>query len=228
MTVKFHYDLMQGGDAWLQARHGLLTASTLKMLLTPAKLEVAKNADVRLHVHEITSQRLSSNMLPHYESWEMARGHTEERYASDLYSQTYSQLKDCGFVTNDKWGFTLGYSPDGMVMGLNGAVEIKSRNAKYQVQTILANEVPSEHMIQIQAGMLVAELEFMDFISYSNGMPMFVKRVMPDDKIQKAIIEAAKLFEKQVKDNIESYKELTKNMVVAEWRDPETEGEIKI
>ena len=52
-------------------------------------------------------------------------------------------------------GWKLGYSPDGLV-GDDGLIEVKSRRAKKQLQTILSGQVPAENMPQLQAGLLVS------------------------------------------------------------------------
>jgi hypothetical protein len=41
-------------------------------------------------------------------------------------------------------------------------------------------QVPEEYMLQIQTGLLVTGREWLDFVSYCAGLPMFVKRVFPD------------------------------------------------
>ena len=111
----------------------------------------------------------------------------------------------CGDSTNthDRWGFTLGYSPDGLV-GRAGLIECKSRRQKYQVQTVVEHvatggqTIPAEYVLQCQTGLLVSEREWLDFISYSGGLPMAVIRVWPDEQVQNAIIEAASDFEDRI------------------------------
>jgi len=63
------------------------------------------------------------------------------------------------------------------------------------MQTIIADAVPDEYVLQCQAGLLISGRKWLDFISYCGGMPMFVKRVFPDDAIQNAIVAAANQFE---------------------------------
>jgi hypothetical protein len=113
-----------------------------------------------------------------------------------------------GFITNDRWGFTLGYSPDGLV-GDDGLIECKSRRQKFQAQTIIehvaAGTIPSEYVLQCQTGLLVAERDWIDLISYCGGMPMAVIRVFPDDEIQAAILEAAESFEATIAEKLAQY-----------------------
>lgn len=200
----YHPQLIQGSDEWLSARCGLLTASEMKLIITPT-LKVADNDKTRAHVFELLFQRMTNYVEPHYIGDDMLRGVEEEFYARDTYSKHFAPVTEVGFITNDKWGFTIGYSPDGLV-GDNGLIECKSRRGKYQVQTIVENEVPAEFMLQLQTGLLVSERSWIDFVSYSGGLPMFVKRVEPDFLVQGAIIAAATAFEARLAEKEREYR----------------------
>lgn len=205
--IKFHNDIEQGTDEWFAARCGLLTASEVKHIITPT-LKIANNDKTRQHVWEIAAQRISQYVEPTYVGDDMLRGHVDEVLARDLYSEHFAPVEECGFVTNDKWGFTLGYSPDGLV-GDDGLIECKSRRQKYQVQTIVEyyrdGTTPSEYMLQLQTGLLVTERKWIDLISYSGGLHMIPMRVNADPVMQDAILGAAAAFEKSVKEAIEDY-----------------------
>ena len=200
----YHNDLIQGSDEWLAQRCGLITASEMKLILTPT-LKVADNDKTRAHVYELLFQRLTKFVEPQYVSDAMLRGQEDEIYARAAYEEHYAPVTEVGFITNDQWGFTIGYSPDGLV-GDDGLIECKSRAGKYQVQTIAENEVPAEYMLQLQTGLLVTGRQWIDFISYSGGLPMFVKRVEPDPLIQGAIIAAATNFEMKVAAKEQEYR----------------------
>jgi predicted phage-related endonuclease len=199
----FHDAFDQGSEQWLAARCGLLTASEMCRIMTPT-LKAANNDKSRQHVYEIAAQRITGYVEPHYISDDMLRGHVDEIEARATYAKHYAPVREVGFVTNDAWGFTLGYSPDGII-GDNGLIECKSRRQKYQVQTIASCMVPDEHVLQCQTGLLVTGREWIDFISYCGGLPMAVIRVEPDPDIQAAIIAAATAFEAQVAAQINDF-----------------------
>lgn len=201
---KIHADLTQGSDEWLAARRGILTASEMPRIITPT-LKVASNDKSRAHELEIAAQRISGYVEPSYISDDMLRGQEDEFYARQLYAEHYAPVEQAGFITNDRFGFILGYSPDGLV-GDDGLIEIKSRRQRFQIETIAADEVPSEYMIQIQTELLVSERQWVDFISYSGGLPMFVKRVEPIPEFQEAIIAAACAFEAKVAEKMLEYR----------------------
>lgn len=191
-----HASLIQGSDEWLQARCGLLTASEMKLVITPT-LKTANNDKVRAHAYELAFQRITGHVEPQYVSDAMLRGQEDEIYARAAYEEHFCKVAEVGFITSDRWGFTIGYSPDGLV-GDDGLIECKSRSGKYQVQTIASDEVPDEYMIQLQTGLLVTGRQWIDFISYCGGLPMFVKRVEPDPVMQEAIVRAAAEFEQRI------------------------------
>lgn len=201
--ITYHDKVIQGSDEWLQMRCGLLTASEMKLIITPT-LKVANNDKTRAHAFELAYQRITGFVDPQYVSDAMLRGQEEEFYARQAYAEHYAKVDEIGFITNASLGFTIGYSPDGLV-GDDGLIEIKSRAGKYQVQTIATDEVPEDFVIQIQTALLVTGRKWLDFVSYCGGLPMFVKRVEPDPEVQEAIITAATGFEERVADVMQSY-----------------------
>lgn len=203
MTITYHPDVIQGSDEWLAMRCGILTASEMKNIITPT-LKIANNDKTRAHAYEIAFQRISQYVEPQYISDAMLRGQEDEIYAREAYSQHYAPVTETGFITNNKWGFTIGYSPDGLV-GDPGLIECKSRCGKYHVQTVANNEMPDDFAIQVQTGLLVSGRKWLDFISYCAGLPVFVQRIEPNPEIQAAIVAAATAFEARVEEIVREY-----------------------
>ncbi|OYY74024.1 MAG: YqaJ-like viral recombinase, partial [Sphingomonas sp. 28-62-20] len=199
-------------------RCGLLTASEMKLIITPTG-KVANNDKTRAHAYELLAQRVTKFVEPQYISDDMLRGMDDEVRARQVYAEKYAPVTECGFITNNRWGFTIGYSPDGLI-GDEGLIECKSRRAKYQVQTIIENvtggTIPDDYLMQCQTGLLVSEREWLDFISYSGGLPMAVIRVWPDDAIQGAIIEAAAAFEAKLAERLQIYSEVSAHLIPTE------------
>ena len=198
---------MQGSNEWHAARCGLLTASEMKLIITPT-LKIASNDKERAHLYELLAQRVTQYVEPSYISDSMLRGIDDEIEAIAQYGKTYSKVQQVGFVTNDKWGFTIGYSPDGLV-GENGQMECKSRNQRYQMQTLcdyVSNEaIDPDFVIQVQTGLLVTERDWCDLVSYCGGLFMATVRVFPDAKVQEAIVAAAAAFETRLADKLATY-----------------------
>jgi hypothetical protein len=114
-------------------------------------------------------------------------------------------------MVRDDWGFRIGYSPDGLV-GDDGLIEVKSRRQKKQLQTIVSDEVPPENMAQLQCGLLVSGRAWIDYVSYCGGMPLYVKRVLPDPRWFEAIVAAVSAFEDTAADMVAAYHEATKGL----------------
>lgn len=213
--IQIHRDMIQGTEEWHAARCGLLTASEMDRILTPT-LKIANNDKSRAHLWELLAQRITGYVEPQYVGDDMLRGWDDEGRARELYATRYAPVEQVGFVTNDRWGFTLGCSPDGLV-GDDGMIECKSRRQKYQIQTLIENAqsdtVPDDYALQIQTALLVSERKWCDFISYSGGLPMVTIRVLPDEEMQSAIISAATAFEEKLAEKLAIYRTLEKSKV---------------
>ena len=204
MTLQVFTELEQGTPEWLAARCGIITASVVGLLITAKTIKPANNDTSRGLIASLVAERITGHVEPIQETADMLRGTLDEPYARDIYSEHYAPATEIGFMVRDDWGFRLGYSPDGLV-GEDGLIEIKSRRQKKQLATILADEVPAENMAQIQCGLLVSGREWLDYVSYCGGMPLYVKRVLPDQRWFDAIKEAAAAFEATANDMLTTY-----------------------
>lgn len=194
MTRREFPNVEQGTPEWLELRRGIVTASYIGKLLTGggtvSKSRTAENAMLTL-----AAERLTGRIERIPTTRDMERGTWNEPFARDLYAAHFSvQVDEIGFMTEDRWGFTLGYSPDGAV-GDDGLIEIKSRRSWRQVATIIDRDVPPENQAQIQCGLLVSGRSWCDYVSFSEGCPLFVTRVYPDEHWQTSILTATQRFE---------------------------------
>jgi len=208
-------NLEQGTPEWLKERMGIMTASVVKNLLT-SKFAVSKDKKIKILALEMAAQRLTQKVVDPPRTRDMERGHIEEDLAKLVYNEHYNETYDVGFITNTYMGFKVGFSPDGLI-GDDGFIEVKSRLPKYQVKTIYTDEVPDEYIAQIQMGFLVSGRKWCDFIQYSNGMPLFVKRVEPDLEIIESIKVALENFETDITEAITAYETNAKKLVDTEF-----------
>ena len=215
MSLRTYPDLIQGTDEWLDIRRGMVTASVVGQLVTPKTIKPASNDTSRALIALLAAERITGWTDPVYVSDDMMRGTLDEPVARDLYSQHYRPVVECGFMVREGDGWRLGYSPDGLV-GDDGLIEIKSRRAKKHLATILADEVPVENLAQIQAGLLVSGRAWCDYVSYCGGMPMWVKRVEPDERWHEAITEAVTAFETTAAQMVSTYTERTAGLPATE------------
>lgn len=211
---RYYFELEQGSTEWLEARLGIVTASELNTLITP-KGKPAKGAKVRMYAAQKAAERVTRFLEDNYQSFDMARGSFEEVLARDIYNDNYQPVTECGFITREIFGVTAGASPDGLIGELSGC-EIKCRKSKFQVETILLDEVPDEYLNQIQGTMLISGRKSWEFISYSSGLPLYVKTVYPDLERQAVISNAIVEIESMIVEMVEGYKARASTMVQTE------------
>jgi hypothetical protein len=216
MTLHIYKELEQGSDDWLQARCGIITASVIGKLITP-KLQVADNDTSRGVTLTLAAERITGHVEYVHPTFDMSRGTEDEPIARDLYAEHYAPVDEVGFMRRDfGWG-VIGYSPDGLV-GDDGLIEIKSRKPHVHIKTILSGKPPAENMAQLQTGLLVSGRSWIDYVSFSAGLPLWTIRVYPDDAWFAAIIDAASAFETNVADIIGRYQDETHELPPTERR----------
>ncbi len=214
MTLHVHPDIEQRSAEWFAQRCGMVTASAVGKLLTPT-LKVADNDASRALTATLVAERITgwaeeTRMTP-----DMWRGVEHEPFARDTYSGHYEQAVEIGFMVRREDDWTLGYSPDGLVRD-DGLIEIKCPRAKSHLNTILTDQVPPSYMAQLQAGLLVSGREWIDYVSFCGGMPLYVKRVLPDPAWHKAVTAACQKFETTAAEMGAAYKQATTGLAPTE------------
>jgi putative phage-type endonuclease len=189
----YHFDIEQGTDDWLALRRGVITASTIGTLLTPTG-KAAKNDTSRTQLLQLLAERITGESEASFYNDDMARGHLLEPLARELYGKHFEPVIECGFVTAEFEGVTIGYSPDGLV-GDDGLIEVKSPRRKTHLRSLLTDEVPTEYLPQVQTGLAVTGRLWCDFISYAPGLPLFRKRCERNGPVIGRLIDAAKAAE---------------------------------
>jgi hypothetical protein len=182
---------------------------------SPPVIEVADNETSRALTATLVAERISGFTEDTPMTSDMWRGVGLEPIARDTYYDRHAPVTTAGFMVRDDWGFRIGYSPDGLV-GDDGLIEIKAPRAKTHVLTVLADEVPMHHMAQLQTGLLVSGRQWIDFIPFVGGLPMWVKRVYPDMAWFAAIEEAVTTFEANAAVMVAAYETATTGLAPTE------------
>ena len=217
MTLTPYAELEQGSESWLAARCGLLTASTIGRLITPTTLKVADNETSRGLTLQLAAERITGHVDFVYPTADMQRGTDDEPFARDAYAANFAPVEPVGFMVRETGGYKIGYSPDGLV-GADGLIEIKSRRPKEHLKTVLKGLPPLENVAQLQAGLLVSGREWIDYVSFSAGLPLWVKRVYPDQRWTGAIHAAAETFEINVTNIVNNFTTATNGLPATERR----------
>lgn len=180
-------DLVQGSDAWLQARLGKVTASRIADLA--ARTKTGWGASRANYMAQLIAERLTGVPGETYTNAAMQWGIEKEPEARAAYEFRFDKsVIEVGFVPHRIIEMS-GASPDGLV-GDNGLVEIKCPNTATHIDTLLGGSVPSKYDLQMQWQMACTDRSWVDFVSYDPRMPesmrLFVYRVKRD---QAKIIE---------------------------------------
>lgn len=189
--MKIVTDIEQGTPEWLALRLGIVTASELDCLLVSGKHPTGFGVAAFTYMDQLIGERITEEAaeLP-FQTKATIRGHEQEGVAQNLYeSREEVEIQKVGIILNHG----IGYSPDGLIDS-NGLIEIKTKLPKFQVGVILAGEIPKEHIAQCQGGLWASEREWIDFISYWPGMPLFIKRAHRDEAMIRKIAERVKSF----------------------------------
>lgn len=179
----------QGTPEWFVARAGIVTASEFQTLLMKGK-GGGVSLTRQTYMRKLAGEIITGVPTEPYANQHMERGKVMEAEARDL----YAFMSDCdpqqvGFVVQGR----AGASPDSLI-GDKGGLEIKTRLPHLQIELLERDEVPSEHLAQIQGGMWVCEREWWDFVSYWPKLPLFVKRVYRDESYIRKLAGAVDQF----------------------------------
>jgi len=188
----------QGSDKWRQARVGLLTASSVKDILTP-KGDRADTTTARKRRYKLVYERLTGISTDPDLSGvpRVQRGKQQEPVARTEFRRRLKlQVKETGLYVDNLEAPSYGASPDGLIVGVNESLEIKVPEAWNHVGYLLTGKF-EEHTPQIQMQMMVGGFSAVHFFSYCPGLPeycrTFYRLVRPDrayqDRMLKAIIE---------------------------------------
>jgi len=167
----------QRSPEWYAYRRGMPTASNFGLILTPTGV-AARQRDA--YLYRLAAERvLNGEIEEQTTSFWMARGaelEAEARAALELIVN--AEIRCPGFCCDDACLY--GCSPDGIIAESIG-VEIKCPKATTHIQTLISGQVPTEHIPQIQGGMLVTGYSEWIFMSYYPGLKPFVCKVERDE-----------------------------------------------
>jgi hypothetical protein len=182
-------DCDQGSLEWFQARAGVVTASEFQTLLMKGK-GGGVSLTRQTYMRKLAGEIITGEPTESFTNAHMERGKAMEAEARDL----YAFMSDCdplqvGFIKSGRKGA----SPDSLI-GDDGGLEIKTRLPHLMIELLEKDEVPPEHIAQIQGGMWVGEREWWDFVAYWPKLPLFVKRVYRDETYIKTLAAAVDQF----------------------------------
>ena len=175
----------QGTPEWFAIRLGKVTASKISDVLATVKSgEAITRRNYRI---QLVCERLTGIKEDTFTNHHMERGTLLEPVARALYESEYSTFVDeIGFVEHPTIAMS-GASPDGIVQGDEGLIEIKCPTASNHLDVVLLGEPPKKYYPQMQWQLAcMPDRQWVDFISYcpdvGDDLALFVKRVYRDDE----------------------------------------------
>lgn len=169
-------DCEQCSPDWYSARLGLPTASEFSTVLAKGK-GGAESLTRSRYLRTLAAEIITGEPGEAFESDAMRRGKAMEAEARRFYAFMHDVEPELvGFIRNGDTGC----SPDALV-GPDGLLEIKTKRGDILIEVLLKGELPPEHKAQVQGALWVAEREWIDFVAYWPGLPLFVKRCFRDE-----------------------------------------------
>lgn len=196
-------DCEQGSEQWCTARLGIPTASKFATILAKGRDGGASKTRAE-YMRKLVGELLTGSQMDSFTSGHTERGKEYEPEARNL----YAFMRDCepqmvGFIRNGQKGC----SPDSLV-GNDGGLEIKTALPHIQVERLLANRCPPEHVAQVQGSLWIAEREWWDFVSYWPGLPILVTRVHRDEEYIANLSAAVDQFNEELAELVERVRQM--------------------
>lgn len=183
----------QNSPEWFEARCGIVTASTFSKVLAQGK-DGGASVGRRDLMLKLAGEILTGEPSPEgYRNADMDRGHEQEPEARALYALRMETPHRVGFIRNGRKGA----SPDSLV-GTNGGLEIKCAIPSVQIDRLLKDRVPPEHVAQVQGNLWVSEREWWDFMSYCPGLPPLIVRAQRDEAYIAKLAAAVDAFNEEL------------------------------
>ncbi len=191
----------QGSDDWFRARAGIPTASEFQTLLMSGR-SGGESKTRATYLKKLAAEIITGEPSENYQSYAMVRGHLMEDEAREMYRFVHdAELTQIGFIRNGRKGC----SPDSLA-GDSGGVEIKTKAGHILIDVLEKDEIPNEHIAQLQGFLWVCEREWVDLVCYWPKMPLFVKRAYRDEPYIAKLAQAVDQFNEELNILVEKVK----------------------
>jgi hypothetical protein len=189
------FDCEQGSPEWYACRLGIPTASEFDTVQAKGK-GGAESKTRRTYMLKLIGEQITGQPKYDYSNDHMERGKQMEAEARNLYAMVADvEPIKVGFMRRGD----AGCSPDSLI-GTNGISEIKTKLAHLQLEVLLSDRLPPEHVPQTQGQLWIAEREWCDFVSYWPGLPLFIKRVHRDEDYIRNLAAAVQAFNDEMQE----------------------------
>lgn len=177
------HDCAQYSAEWWAVRRGVPSGSNAHRIITPAKGELSKQAED--YACDLIAEKYDAyyGQQDEYVTAAMKNGTIMEPESRRFYEFARDcSVQQVGFVTTDDGRF--GCSPDSLI-GDDGGLELKNPTTSTHVRYLIDGGLPSQYKPQCHWFLIVTGRAWIDFLSYSPGLPHLLVRVEPDDYTEK-------------------------------------------
>ena len=189
------FNCAQSSPEWFAARLGIPTASDFADVLSSGK-GGGDSKTRRTYMLKLLGELMTGEPAGNFTNVHLQRGKEMEDEARQAYvTATGNVVQRVGFIRRGD----VGCSPDGLI-GEYGVLEIKTKLPHLQLEVLLKDEVPSEHVAQIQGQLFVTGRKWVDFVSYWPHLPVLVKRVERDEPYIEKLQEGLQKFNQELTD----------------------------
>lgn len=187
-------DVEQGSDEWLEARLGLPTASEMHCLLSNGRLLPPFGEGALTLLDRLAAERFTGLSASGFKGNDHTeRGHVVEPIAVQAYIDSGHATAMDVIGAGIMLAKGVGASPDRLI-GSDGGLEIKSKEAKGMVTLLRNSKVDKSHITQMQINMWVSGRKWWDYFVYCDGLPPFYQRFEPDLELHAKLDERVPLF----------------------------------
>lgn len=192
---------------WYAARCGCVTASNAPVLMVDGKTKgIPWGAGAQTYARKLAWQIITGKTRPTYESPIMQRGNDLEPLAIDWYrlATGFDVVHNTMPIPHEveRW---IAATPDGIVEGGIGLVQVKCPLEDALIDAWLTDEVPKEYFYQVQFEMWITEAEWCDLLWFDPDFsPMPHGRVIRVDADYDAVARRALAFRDYVLELVET------------------------
>ena len=200
MIVHAHFQQKNGGDPtveWQLARSGVVTASDFDCLISPLG-KIRTGEGVETYMAKKLAETWQGGPLASFNSFSMEQGTILEETAIPFAAARFDlNIEQVGFITTDDG--RVGCSPDGIIgfncnwnkdkptpwvagLGESGGIEIKCPQLDTQIKYLLAGELPSQYIAQVQGSMFVTGCRTWHFMAFRRNLPCLHLVVERDER----------------------------------------------
>ena len=161
----FH-NVEQNSDSWFELRRGKATSSNFGKIM--ANYEKAFGEPAKKYAYRIAYEQVTGDFFEEdsFSNNNMENGHIWEPVAREDYElEKFTEVSNGGFCESEKIN-NVGGSPDGLILGEKGGIEIKSVIPYTQFKNLKRGTFDPAYKWQLIGNMWLCDLEWIDFISY--------------------------------------------------------------